>query len=62
MELCRVFGLETKRRVVVKLSLKDLSDLGITQDHRIVEIAPALRIPKRRDKNVGRRLSIGFRK
>ena len=45
LEFCRVFGLETKLRVVVKFSLKDSSDLGIPRDHRIVAIVPAGKRP-----------------
>ena len=45
LEFCRVFGFETKLRGEVKFSLKDSSDLGIPQDHRIVTIVPEGRRP-----------------
>ena len=45
LECCRVFGLETELRVVVKFSLKDSSGLGNPQNHRIVAIVPAGKRP-----------------
>jgi len=38
LEFCRAFGFEPQLRGAVEFSLKDSSDLGIPQDHRLVTI------------------------
>ncbi len=40
LEFCRVFGFETRLRGAVQFSLKDLTDIGIPNDHRLVTIVP----------------------